>query len=135
MWALILRARCAAARGYGASLGGFPVEGVNVLASSVAQQQGRVVGRESQRGAVPAGGWKILQIGHRFGLSVGDSNPDYCIFSPAIQNVNIVRVMRPTQPAQGPRGELTPFLSLEVEQEKLLRVGREGGNISAVGRP
>src|SRR5258708_30682314 len=85
--------------------------------------------------AVPPASYEIVQVDHLFCLMVADSNLEHCTPSLVVQNVNGPSILRPTQPAHGPFGELGPFLRLEFEQQQLHRVSGECKNGSAIRGP
>jgi len=78
----------------------FPVEGIDILSSGVAEQQRRIVGRESQRSPVTSDRNEILQVDHLFCLMVADSNSEDRGLSPRIQNINVLSGPRPIRVSQ-----------------------------------
>src|SRR5438876_9288199 len=99
----------------------FPVEGIDILSSGVAEQQRRIVGRESQRSPVTSDRNEILQVDHLFCLMVADSNSEDRALSPRLQNINVLSVLRPIRVAKDAFGKLSPLLHLEVEQHQVAR--------------
>ena len=72
-------------RGYDFPLGGVPIDGINVLCASIAEQDRLIVGRESQGSAIAPSRRKVFHICHLFQLPVANSYPDDCILLPIIQ--------------------------------------------------
>src|SRR5271166_3897399 len=95
----------------------FPVEGVDILGSSVAEQQRRIVRRKSQPTTPEAGKDKILQVHRSFSLAVAEANPDHSSAHIG-KSINPLSVLRPTQPAERALGKLRPFLSLEIKPQQ-----------------
>src|SRR6266567_511210 len=113
----------------------FPVEGIDILSSGVAEQQRRIVGRESQRSPVTSDRNEILQVDHLFCLMVADSNSEDRALSPRIQNIDVLSVLRPIRVAKDAFGKVSPLLHLEVEQRQLARSNARCEKVPSVGRP
>jgi len=99
----------------------FPVEGIDILSSGVAEQQRRIVGRESQRSSVTSDRNEILQVDHLFCLMVADSNSEDARLSPRIQNINVLSGPRPIRVAKDALASSSPLFHLEVEQYQVAR--------------
>src|SRR5713226_2216372 len=89
----------------------FPVEGIDILSSGVAEQQRRIVGRESQRSPVTSDRNEILQV-DQFGSAkdaFGKLSPllhleveQYQVARPNAQCENVSSVGRPSGPEKPP---------------------------------
>src|SRR5262249_50859744 len=114
---------------------GLPVHGINVLSTGVAKHDGLIIGREGKSSTITACSREVLDIGDLLDLAVTDVYPHHRILLAIIQYVDILAVMRPTQPPERAFRKFSPLLRIEIEQEQGLRIRREGGDVPAVWRP
>jgi len=82
------------------------------------QQQGSVIGSEGKPATVAAYGDEVLEINDLLGFVIADPDPYHGIFSAKIQNIDILAVVGPVEPAQRSAGQFTPFLGPQIKQQK-----------------
>src|SRR5215469_6211410 len=101
-----------------------PIEGIDILGTGVANEEGRSV-RGRGRPASPARGLaKILHADHLLELMVADPNTEhtsrlaYCWTAEAAKKIDVVSFARPLRPAHTNLRQLGPLLGFEVEQHQ-----------------
>ena len=90
----------------------------DILRARIAEQNWRVVWRQSERAAISPRRRETLYINDWFDREVAYANPDYCILPAIIQNIHVLSIVRPVQPCQRSIRQLRPFFCLRVEQQK-----------------
>ena len=72
----------------------LPIDRVNVLRAGILKQERLIVRRECERAPITPSEGEIREVGHLLDLVVPDPDAHDCIFSPVIEGINILSVVR-----------------------------------------